>query len=281
MISGAPVLLGVVLLLLVAGSESASDAPDPPPLPPPAKPPQTQTAPRRDKPATYSPVEARATAQRVSDHLEAKGIAHYSHEALRIWQTLAGLVQDGIYGGSTRGALIFFGVPNPPPAFFRPTQTVQYTSVGKPVSSTRLAATSAPAARPATAAAPVRAPAAQPLGRAVQQQAAQPKPPAQPAGSVKASPELEPNHGSPPAGYSPATARSRAPAIASHLAKKGRAGYSRPELKSWQQQAGLHADGVYGGSSRGALIYFGVKDPPRPFFAPVATLPYVPPEQRA
>jgi hypothetical protein len=64
------------------------------------------------------------------------------------------------------------------------------------------------------------------------------------------------------------------------LAKKGPAGYSHEQLKIWQRQAALTPDGVYGGSTRGALIAFGVKDPPRPFFKPVATIPYVPPEQR-
>lgn len=101
-----------------------------------------------------------------------------------------------------------------------------------------------------------------------------------PLPSVKASPVLEPNRGSSPAGYDPVKARARARAIAAHLAKKGPSSYSHAELQTWQRQAGLTADGKYGGSSRGALIYFGVKDPPRPFFAPVATLPYVPPEQR-
>jgi hypothetical protein len=106
------------------------------------------------------------------------------------------------------------------------------------------------------------------------------KSPAKPAGGVKASPELEPNRGSPPAGYDPQKARAQARAIAAHLAKKGPASYSHQLLKTWQRQAALNPDGLYGGSSRGALIYFGVKDPPRPFFKPVATLPYVPPEQR-
>lgn len=104
--------------------------------------------------------------------------------------------------------------------------------------------------------------------------------PAQGAPAVKASPELEPHRGSLPAGYDPAKARARARAIAAHLAKKGPASYSRVELRTWQTHAGLRADGLYGGSSRGALVYYGVSDPPRPFSAPVATLPYVPPEQR-
>jgi hypothetical protein len=96
------------------------------------------------------------------------------------------------------------------------------------------------------------------------------------------SPLLQPRPQGPqiPAGYDPAKARAGAAAIASHLAKKGPAGYSHEQLKIWQRQAALTPDGVYGGSTRGALIAFGVTNPPRPFFKPVATIPYVPPEQR-
>jgi hypothetical protein len=118
-------------------------------------------------------------------------------------------------------------------------------------------------------------PAAKPLGRSLKQGLTSVAPP-----SVRASPELETKPRTLPAGYDPAKAKSRARALASHLAKKGPAGYSRAEVKSWQVQAALAADGIYGGSTRGALIYFGVPDPPRPFAAPVATLPYVPPAQR-
>lgn len=102
-------------------------------------------------------------------------------------------------------------------------------------------------------------------------------------GPRNVSPVLQPKSQGPqiPAGYDPAKARAGAPAIASMLAKKGPANYVRAEMKGWQKLAGLTPDGLYGGSSRGALIHYGVKDPPRPFFKPVATIPYTPPEQRA
>lgn len=100
-----------------------------------------------------------------------------------------------------------------------------------------------------------------------------------PSGTISASPELEKrSHGRTPAGYDPALARSRAPGIAALLAKKGPKAYDRAQLRAWQTLAGLRADGAYGGSTRGALVYYGVTDPPRPFVAPLATLPYVPPE---
>lgn len=118
-----------------------------------------------------------------------------------------------------------------------------------------------------------------------------PAAPAQPTQAAPSAPSNAPPNVSPvlqphplgpqiPAGYDPAKARAGASAIASHLATKGPAGYSHAQLKIWQKQAALTADGVYGGSTRGALIAFGVKNPPRPFFQPVATIPYVPPEQR-
>lgn len=42
------------------------------------------------------------------------------------FQRAAGLPQDGLYGGKTRGALIYFGVKDPPPALFKPTKTEAY-----------------------------------------------------------------------------------------------------------------------------------------------------------
>ncbi len=100
-----------------------------------------------------------------------------------------------------------------------------------------------------------------------------------PAGTISASPELEPHHGPTlPAGYDPAKARARAPVIAAHLAAKGPKAYSRSMLKDWQRYAGLRVDGIYAGSTRGALIFYGVPNPPRPFGQPVATLPYHPPD---
>jgi hypothetical protein len=106
-----------------------------------------------------------------------------------------------------------------------------------------------------------------------------PKKPAKPAGTVSASPELEPHHGPTlPAGYNPVLARARAPVIAAHLAAKGPKAYSHALLKEWQTLAAIRADGLYAGSSRGALVFYGVGNPPRPFGAPYATLPYHPPD---
>lgn len=100
-----------------------------------------------------------------------------------------------------------------------------------------------------------------------------------PPGTVSASPELEPHHGpSHPPGYDPAQARARAPAIAALLARKGPKAYPRAALAEWQRLAGIRVDGEYAGSTRGALVHYGVDDPPRPFGQPYATLPYHPPD---
>jgi len=66
---------------------------------------------------------ARATAIRVDSNLRGAGRtqsqrrSRYNHDLLKWFQTLAGLGADGRYGGRTRGALRFFGVQNPIPAF--------------------------------------------------------------------------------------------------------------------------------------------------------------------
>jgi murein L,D-transpeptidase YcbB/YkuD len=79
-----------------------------------------------------------------------------------------------------------------------------------------------------------------------------------------------------PSGYDPALAATLAPALESHLRVK-KYDYSRPKLKEFQTAAGLKPDGVYGGGTRGALLYYGAKSPPRPLFAPTDTIPYTPP----
>jgi hypothetical protein len=83
-----------------------------------------------------------------------------------------------------------------------------------------------------------------------------------------------------PAGYSPVQARKEAVSLAAHLKRAGRAGYDRRMLEAWQKKAGLTPDRIYGGASRGALIYYGVKDPVAAFFPPTQTVPFVPPEKR-
>lgn len=77
-------------------------------------------------------------------------------------------------------------------------------------------------------------------------------------------------------GYQPIVARRSASSIANHLKRAGKAKYDRRLLKQWQTQAGLSADGAYGPATRGALVFYGVKDPPAAF-AGTGTVPFKPP----
>jgi peptidoglycan hydrolase-like protein with peptidoglycan-binding domain len=74
----------------------------------------------------------------------------------------------------------------------------------------------------------------------------------------------------PPRSQSPGVnldaARRGSTALAAHLKRSGKANYDRRMLKTWQGQAGLTADGLYGAASRAKLVSFGVKDPPPAFY---------------
>lgn len=276
----APIALGVILLLALASSSA-------------------------DGKSSASSAVATA-AKKLADNVRAKGY-DYARSLCSDFQKLASIPIDGIYGPETVKALSRF-VADPPKALFVGAKTT--TTPPKATTPQPATATKAPVAYVAPGSAPKGAtqPGTPPKGavkpgptltvstpkirpataaeKAAAKQSAKtpakgpPPLPVVPASSVRASPELEPHLGSLPAGYDPQKARAAARATAAHLAKKGPAGYSRPQLTTWQRQAGLSADGLYGGSTRGALIYYGVADPPRPFAAPTATLPYVPPEKR-
>lgn len=78
----------------------------------------------------------------------------------------------------------------------------------------------------------------------------------------------------PPSGFDVSLARTLAPRVNDNLASKGIERYDRSLLKQFQRAAGISQDGLYGGGSRGALIFYGIPNPPRPFFKPVTTSPY-------
>jgi outer membrane biosynthesis protein TonB len=117
---------------------------------------------------------------------------------------------------------------------------------------------------------PVAVTPTQPRGTQIVDAPPKPSTPAQPSQSTPATPP----------GYDPAAARRSASSIANHLQRSGRSNYDRRLLEQWQRQAGVAPDRIYGGATRGALIYYGVKDPPGPFFPPTQTVPFVPPEKR-
>ncbi|UJR87307.1 MULTISPECIES: peptidoglycan-binding domain-containing protein [Sandaracinus] len=78
------------------------------------------------------------------------------------------------------------------------------------------------------------------------------------------------------AGVDLALARRLAPQMGAEIARQGFV-YSRQKLQRFQRAAGLQADGLYGGTTRGALVYFGVRNAPAPLFAPRETVSYQPP----
>jgi murein L,D-transpeptidase YcbB/YkuD len=113
-----------------------------------------------------------------------------------------------------------------------------------------------------------------------------PRPAATAAHPATPSPAPVPVHEPPPAppGTSTSLDVTKAKALAAQvvanmrrLSKAQRYDYDRNTLKAFQLAAGLKPDGVYGGTTRGALIYFGQANAPKPLFAPTNTIPYQPP----
>lgn len=100
-----------------------------------------------------------------------------------------------------------------------------------------------------------------------------PPPPVPPPQPIAPSPEIPP-------GYDPDKARRMAKAVSNHLKRAGISNYDRRMVRNFQTFAGIAVDGWYGGGTRGALLHYGAKDPPKPFFKPTETLTYTPPELR-
>lgn len=155
-------------------------------------------------------------------------------------------------------------VPKPKPAGVPVATAPGKVELVSPIDE-QAAANAAAAAAASAQSPPMSAPATSPPGGSLVSTSSPTAP--QPATSTPSIPD----------GYDPVAARKAARSTANHLSTRGRAGYSRPLLKQWQRQAGLTPDGIYGGATRGALLYYGVSDPPQAFFKPVATIPYAPP----
>lgn len=77
----------------------------------------------------------------------------------------------------------------------------------------------------------------------------------------------------PPEGYDPVKARNLAKQVAANITNRGTS-YSRDLVKQFQRFAGIDVEGIYGGETRGALEFFGVRRPPRALFKPTETVPY-------
>ena len=69
-------------------------------------------------PVTADPEEARSKAQSTADHVRTKSYG-YDRPRLAVWQALAGVSADGLYGPSTEVALRDYGAVNVPKALFK------------------------------------------------------------------------------------------------------------------------------------------------------------------
>lgn len=206
-------------------------------------------APSAGPPAGFDGTLASTLAPNVSRDIAKNGY-NFSREGLRAFQRAAGVAVDGVYGDDSWGALLYF-TSDAPKALYKPNLPTPYPW-GKWVSAAPSSSSSVVSKAP-TAAVDATPP------------------------TLPAPPDTAANVGPlPPAGFNPATARKLAKQVAANLDSKGKANYGRDLMKQFQTAAGIDADGLYGGGTRRALIYFGVARPPQPFFKPTATPPDYP-----
>lgn len=194
-------------------------------------------------PAGFDGALASALAPGLATHIASKGY-DFDRTRLKTFQTAAGLTPDGVYGNDSWGALLYF-TSDAPKALYKPSMPTPYPWGAYIAQS--------PAAAPASAA-PI------PVVLA----------PAAPPPVLVAPPDMAQVGPVPPAGFNPTQARSLAKGIASNIDTKG-SSYDRTRLKTFQTAAGIDADGIYGGGSRRALIFYGVPRPPAALFKPTAT----------
>ena len=205
-------------------------------------------------PAGFDGAVASTLAPGVSRDINKNGY-NFSREGLRAFQRAAGVAADGVYGNDSWGALLYF-TSDAPKALHKPTAPTPYPW-GRFVSAAPSSSSSVVAAPPPAAV--IATPATLP---------------APPDTTAQVGPV-------PPAGFAPATARKLAKQVAANLDSEGRANYSRDLMKQFQTAAGIDADGLYGGGTRRALMFYGVARPPQPFFKPTATPPDYPWAQQA
>jgi peptidoglycan hydrolase-like protein with peptidoglycan-binding domain len=71
----------------------------------------------------FNPTTARILAAQVEKNLRnppAGNVYNYDRKLMASFQKAAGIAQDGIYGGGTRAALLYYGAKNAPAALFAP-----------------------------------------------------------------------------------------------------------------------------------------------------------------
>ena len=84
----------------------------------------SSSSPRPRAPAGFAPAEARRLAPRVDRTLRSGG---GSTSIIRDFQLAAGIPVDGRYGPQTRAALVYYGIPTPPPARYATSAPERYT----------------------------------------------------------------------------------------------------------------------------------------------------------
>ncbi len=193
-------------------------------------------------PAGFDGTLASSLAPGLAQHIATKGY-DFDRTRLKTFQTAAGLTPDGVYGNDSWGALLYF-TSDAPKALYKPSTPSMYPW-GSFVASSPAASSPSPTPPGVIA-------------------------PAAPPPVLVAPPDNAQVGPMPPAGFNPAQAKSLAKGIAANIDTKG-SSYDRTRLKAFQLAAGLDNDGIYGGASRRALIFYGVPRPPAALFKPTAT----------
>lgn len=78
----------------------------------------------------------------------------------------------------------------------------------------------------------------------------------------------------PPTGFNPEGAAALARSVQSDLSRRHNR-FSRTQMRDFQTAAGITVDGLYGGQTRGALVFFDVPDAHATISRPRATTPYM------
>jgi len=202
----------------------------------------------RDKPpAGFDAAIASTLAPGVAKDIKTRQY-DFDRAQLKRFQAAAGLTPDGVYGNDSWGALLYY-TSDAPKALYKPSAPTPY-QWGQWVMLSAMNAPQGPSSAPQT----VREP--EPVDLELDE------PPAA-ALPVDVGPV-------PPSGFNPTSARKLAKQVSANIDSKAKL-YSRDLLKQFQTAAGIAADGLYGGGSRRALIFFGVPRPAQPLFKPTAT----------
>lgn len=230
------------------------------PLPPPAPP--EPPPPVRPAPVPPAPPIPQPSPTEPGRPVSVPPAQQSEHERLT---AAAILLRDYLIATPTVAAFGYKGHPSPRVAAFQ--RIAKITDDGILGDQTRAAGRTVNVtfpARPSGSAPPATRP-------VVQAPPAPATPPAVPPPTASA-----PAPSSAPPGYDPALARQLAPQVASSVRGK-KYGYDRALTARFQTAAGITSDGIYGGGTRGALLYYGATQVPNPLFKPNATTQYVPP----